>query len=255
MRIAIIEDEALTAEDLAETIVSIDPTIEITDILYSVEQAVDYFRNTKNTDLIFSDIQLGDGLSFDIFRRVAISTPVIFCTAYDEYALQAFKANGIDYILKPFTAKSIKEALDRYQSLKKDLSGNVEAYNLVAALLKKERPAQEAAVLVHFKEKILPIKTEEIALFYFENDMTRLVTFDQKVYPVSKTLEEIQKLAGDNFYRVNRQVLINRKSIKDASHYFHRKLVINLTIPFVYKEPITVSKLKVTHFLHWLSGA
>jgi two-component system, LytTR family, response regulator LytT len=254
MKIAIIEDEKLTADDLAETIIRVDPAVEITAILYSVEQALGYFAENKNTDLIFSDIQLGDGLSFDIFKRVAISTPVIFCTAYDEYALKAFKTNGIDYVLKPFTTKTIAAAIEKYKSLKEGFTRNIETYSSIADLIRKETIAKESSVLVYFKDKIIPVRVEETALFYVENEMTHLITFAQKIYTVGKSLEELEKVTAGDFYRANRKVLINRKAIKDASQFFHRKLVLNLTIPFAQKEPITVSKIKVMHFLNWLAG-
>lgn len=254
MRIAIIEDEMLTADDLADTISKVNPSIEITAILHSVDQAVAYFRKSKNIDLIFSDIQLGDGLSFDIFNRINIPTPVIFCTAYDEYALKAFKANGIDYVLKPFTTKTIEEAIGKYKMLQQDFSRTIETYSSIAELIRKERISRESFVLIYFKDKIIPIKTEEIALFYMANEMIHLLTFDQKTYIVSKSLEELEIVAGTDFFRANRKMLINRKAIKDASPSSHRKLLVNLTIPFNSKEPVTISKLKVTQFLHWLSG-
>lgn len=254
MKIAIIEDEELTAHDLAETIIKADPNVKIAVILYSVKEAIAYFNKNEKPDLVFSDIQLGDGLSFEIFRVVPISTPVIFCTAYDEYALTAFKANGIDYILKPFTKKTVEAALQRYKELKYNFLENNAAYESITELLQKKTPQQDTSVLVYFKDKILPINTSDIALFYIENEITHLVTFNQKIYSVSKTMEELEKLSGRNFYRVNRKALINRKAIKDATQSFHRKLLINLSIPFIPAEPITVSKLRVTDFLNWLSG-
>jgi two-component system, LytTR family, response regulator LytT len=255
MKIAIIEDEQLTADDLAETIVKADPSIEITTILYSIEQAVSFFTENNNIDLIFSDIQLGDGLSFDIFKRISIPTPVIFCTAYDEYALKAFKANGIGYILKPFTTDSITEALEKYKLLKQDFSRHPDAYSSISELIRQGANVKDPSVLIYFQDRIIPVKFEEIALFYVETDMTHLITFNLKIYIVNKSLEELERIAGSNFYRANRKILINRHAIKEASQFFHRKLVLNLTIPFDYKEPITISKLKVTHFLHWLSGS
>jgi DNA-binding LytR/AlgR family response regulator len=118
----------------------------------------------------------------------------------------------------------------------------------------EQRLQQDVAVLVHFKEKILPVKITDIALFYIESDVTHLVTLDRKEHIVIKTMDELQKIAGEGFYRVNRKFLVNRHAIRDASQYFHRKLLINLTIPIVPGEPITVSKVKAAHFLNWLSG-
>ena len=254
MKIVIIEDEELTADDLADTIRKIEPAAQICAMLYSVNEAISYLTKNEKPDLIFSDIQLGDGLCFEIFKAVPISTPVIFCTAYDEYALKAFKANGIDYVLKPFTKKIISQALRKYKELKINFSRNNTDYDSLAGLLERSREPQDMAVLVYFKDKILPIKTIDIALFYVENQVTHLITFDQKTYHISKTLEELEKITGNSFYRANRKTLINRKAIKDASQYFQRKLLINLTISFTAREPITVGKLKVVDFLNWLSG-
>jgi two-component system response regulator LytT len=255
MRIAIIEDEELMANDLAETIIRSDPDSEITAILYSIKEAVSWFNKNEEPDLIFSDIHLGDGLSFEIFTAVPVSAPVIFCTAYNEYALNAFKANGIDYILKPFTKRTVTDALRRYKQLKQSLSRDISVYESVAELLEKRDTQQHTSVLVYFKDKILPIQTSDIALFYIEEDIAYLVTFNQKVYSISKSLDELEKLVGNSFFRVNRKVLIHRKAVKDTSQFFHRKLLINLSIPFTLKDHITVSKLRVTDFLNWLSGS
>lgn len=255
MRIVIIEDEKLTAEDLVDTIHAIDSQIEIVAVLNSVKEAIHYFQeNSKNNiDLVFSDIQLGDGLSFEIFSSIQLKFPVIFCTAYDEYALSAFKSNGIDYILKPFTRKTIEEALSKFRDLKKILSADDATFEKISELFENRKKPVITSVMVYVKEKIVPINLNEIALFYIENDIVRLKTFDQKTFPISNKLEELERLAGNNFYRANRKFLINRKAIVDASQYFHRKLQINLTIPLHSNEPITVSKVKVTQFINWLS--
>lgn len=254
MKIAIIEDEKLTAEDLAETILKVEPKAQIIASLSSVKEAILYFSKNEKPDLIFSDIQLGDGLSFEIFKAVSVLTPVIFCTAYDEYALNAFKANGIDYILKPFTKKIIANALHKYKELRNNFSRTASNYETILELFGNRNDRQDASVLVYIKDKIIPIKTNDIALFYIENEIAHFITFNQNTYTVNKTLEELETITGGNFYRANRRYLINRKAIKDASQYFHRKLVINLSIPFTSKEPITVSKVKVTDFLTWLTG-
>lgn len=254
MKIAIIEDEKLTADDLAETILKVEPNAQIVASLSSVKEAVKYFQKNENPDLVFSDIQLGDGLSFEIFKTVKLSTPVIFCTAYDEYALSAFKANGIDYILKPFTKKIITNALDKFKELRNNLSRTVINYETISELFGNRNNKQDTSVLVYIKDKIVPVKTNDIALFYIQNEITHFLTFSQKIHTVNKTLDELEITTGNHFYRANRQYLINRKAIKDASQYFHRKLLVNLSIPFTANEPITVSKVKATEFLNWLSS-
>ncbi len=251
MRIVIIEDEKLTADDLSETILKIVPDAQVIAFLYSVSSAIEWFKINEQPDLIFSDIQLGDGLCFEIFKTISINTPVIFCTAYDEYALKAFDANGIDYILKPFDEKTIESAFQKYNNLKSKFTGNNINLDQIIQLFKNKKKQSKGSILVYKQDKILPVRFDDIAFFYIENEITHLITFDNKSYTINKTIESIEEITSDYFYRVNRQFLINRKAIKEASQYFARKLSLTLTIP--YKETITVSKNKVPGFLKWLS--
>jgi two-component system, LytTR family, response regulator LytT len=252
MNIVIIEDEQLTADDLAENILDLDPEVQIIAKLNSVQDAVAWFQRNEHPDLIFSDIQLGDGLCFEIFKSRSITTPVIFCTAYDEYALSAFKANGIDYILKPFDKATIANALARYKELEKRFSVNAQKFETILHLFENRKPGKKGSILVYHKDKILPVRLEDIALFYIENEMTYILTFDQKSFTTNKTLDELEKMAGADFYRANRQRLVQRKAIKEAAQYFARSLSVTLTIPF--NETIKVNKVKVSDFLNWLSA-
>jgi len=250
MKIVIIEDEPHTAQDLASTIKKVAPEAEIMAVLPSVKEATAWFDNNDSPDVIFSDIQLGDGLSFAIFDAIDAGIPVIFCTAYDEYALQAFKAAGIDYILKPFTEKTIAAALAKYHALKDSFTKSIQSYATLEKGISDLK--KQSAVLVHYKDKILPVKLDDIAAFYLRNDLTHLTTFTKEEYFINETLEEAERLAGSRFYRVNRQCLLNRKAIKDVSKYFGRKLLVNLNLPFA--EKVTVSKVKASHFLAWLAA-
>ena len=252
MKIIVIEDEKFTADDLISTITSVEPEAEIVATLNSVKSSISYFRSQPHPDLIFSDIQLGDGLSFEIFNAVKITTPVIFCTAYDEYALNAFKTNSIDYVLKPFSTSAVEDALVKFNSLKQTFGGNDQQYKAIINLLQSRQTPQASSVLVHYKDKIMPLRLDHIALFYLDNKITYLTTLDQKTYSINKNLEELEQISGNHFFRVNRQCLINRKTVIDASHYFSRKLSINITVPF--HEKITVSKEKTPQFLAWLEN-
>lgn len=253
MEIIIIEDERLTADDLKETILRAEPDTEIIAILYSVKQAVDYFKQGKLPDLIFSDIQLGDGLSFEIFAPLKLKVPVIFCTAYDQYAMNAFKANGIDYLLKPFSTEKIKAALTKYQELKSNFSSKGSTrYDDVIKLLSENRSSKPEAVLVYLKDKIIPIRVDQIALIYLEFDIYKLVTLSGHTYTVSKSLDELENLLPPSFFRVNRQYILNHKIITDVASYFSRKLKVNISIP--HNDTITVSKERTPDFLNWLSG-
>lgn len=252
MRIVIIEDEKLTAEDLADVIVKLQPDVQLMATLSSVKEGLEYFKNNPAPDLIFSDIQLGDGLSFDIFKAINITAPIVFCTAYNEYALNAFRTTGIDYILKPVTALAVAQALNKYHTLRKEFAAEPVSYDAIFELFANKKPQITTSILVNYKDRIIPVKTEQIALFYIQFEETNLLTFDGKNYVINKKMEELERSCGEDFFRVNRQVLLNRKAVKDAAHFFSRKMVINLNITF--KETITISKEKTTPFLEWLAN-
>jgi two-component system response regulator LytT len=250
MNIVIIEDEKLTADDLAETISRLRPEMQITAIIQSVKEGLVFFKLPKDIDLIFSDIQLGDGLSFEIFSQVMIKAPVIFCTAYDEYALDAFKANGIDYMLKPFTDFSVETSLNRFLSLKQSMSSPVLQYNEIIRFFQAQRSAEAGSILVRHKDRIIPVDIKTIAFFQLRNAVVHIVTFDNKNYFLNKNLEDIEKTTGSSFFRVNRQFLINRKAVVDASSYLSRKISVKLSVPV--NDVITVSKEKIATFMNWL---
>lgn len=252
MKVLIIEDELPIARDLARTLQRIDPAIEIVASVHSVAQALAYFQSPGELDLIFSDIQLGDGLSFEIFQQVAADTPVIFCTAFNQYALEAFDANGIDYVLKPFGKASLQKALDKYHRLRGSSAAPVPDFTALVDLLKFQTPPAPKAILVHQGDKIIPVNLDRIALFYVEDRYTFAYTFEQKKFLVPQKLEQLEASCGPLFFRANRQFLVSRKAIRDVSHFFNRKLLLNLTVPFA--EQITVGKVKTPEFLAWLGG-
>jgi DNA-binding LytR/AlgR family response regulator len=249
MKVIIIEDEKLTAKDLAKNLMAIDKNIEIVTTIHSVEEGLSFFKNKYEADVIFSDIELCDGLSFEIFQRYQNTCPIIFCTAYQQYMLDAFKTAGIDYILKPFSKLSIEKALLKFNSLKENFEKSNPDFNKVFVDIKNNLLGKVSSVIVHQGDKIIPINGNDIALFFIENECTFTLTFDQKKYLVNQKMESLEKSFPD-FFRANRQFLINRKAVKDASHYFNRKMLANLNLPF--KEQIIISKLKTTDFIKWL---
>ena len=253
MKILIIEDEKLTAKDLARTLSGIDSQIEIVKMVHSIEEAINYFKTKQQIDLIFSDIELGDGLSFEIFEKLKITTPIIFCTAYNQYALEAFKTVGIDYILKPFSKQTIENALLKFQNLKEKLSNSNEQYSRLLDILKQNINPQSHSIIIHQGDKIIPLNTNDIALFFIEDELVFAYTFDGKKNNLSQSMDNLEKQFRIDFFRANRQFLVNRNAIKDASFYFNRKILINLNIKF--KEQIVVGKLKTTAFSHWLANS
>ena len=253
MRIVIIEDESLVADDLELNIIKLlSEPVEIVKLM-SVKEGIEYFNEEDMPDLIFSDIQLGDGLSFEIFLACEVLSPVIFCTAYDEYALDAFKANGIDYILKPFTTETLNAALQKYRQLKERFfTAQTPQMEALLQMMTGTSVQRSSSVLVYHQDKIIPIDVDDIAIFYLANEMVHLITFSGKRYFLNKNLDEMERLSGNTFFRANRQFLVCRKAITDVSSFFTRKLSINLKIPFT--EKIYVSKVKAPHFLKWLSN-
>ncbi len=251
MKIVIVEDEKFTADSLAETIYRVEPKAQIVTFLRSVDESKAYFKSNPSPNLIFSDIQLGDGLSFEIFEEVKVKSPIIFCTAHNEYLLNAFKTNGIDYILKPFTDKAIETAIDKYKNLTQILSTNTELFGNFRKTFEEKSQPKASSILIYQKEKIIPIKLEHIAMFYIKDLVVWLQPFVGKAVVVDKTLDALEQQCGDLFFRANRQYLINKNAVKDASHNLSRKFIITLTIP--YNDIITTSKEKLTLFKEWLS--
>ena len=251
MKIVIIEDELLVGESLALQLKEIRSDITIECILGSVEESIDYFSKYPQPDLIFSDIQLGDGLSFEISKYVEIKAPVIFCTAFDDYALDAFKSSGIAYILKPFSIASLEIAISRFEQLKAHLIGNVaKQYETAMKTLSQYQLKNSGTLMIRYRDRFLPIAFDQIALFQIENEITYMYTHNGKSYIIPETLEEIEKKVGIDFFRVNRQFIVNRNAIQDVVDYFLRRLKVNLSINF--QKDILVSKEKRKKLLDWM---
>jgi two-component system LytT family response regulator len=193
-------------------------------------------------------------LSLDIFSKVTINAPVIFITAYNDYALQAFKANGIDYIMKPFDEKDLEQALARYRRLTSRPSGGIDVtrlQQLVATL--RQAPTFRQSFLVHFRDRLMPLTVEEIAWFYTAEETSYAVTSDNKKYIVEGTLEQLQdQLDPKAFFRVNRQFIIHRRSIVEISLYFNGRLLVK-TIP-ESPDKMLISKARVPEFKAWMNA-
>ena len=253
MRILIIEDEKLTAEDLTESIQAALPQAQIIGVVPSIERALSFFSNKPEVDLIFSDIQLQDGVSFEIFHQIEIRCPIIFCTAFNEYALQAIKANGIDYILKPFAAEDVKKAMMKYLSWKTMMAGAGEQVEQqLAGLLKSIGGTRKQALLVHYQGRIIPINQDDVAVFFKENDVTYLITKQSKKYVYERTLEQLEEELSSQFFRINRQCIIQRDVVVETIQLFNRRLEVLITLSLAFK--LEVSRNRVANFLKWLKG-
>lgn len=253
MKVIIIEDELLVAEDLSSSLKQIRPEVEIQCILCSVKESIDYFTQHPQPDLIFSDIQLGDGLSFEISKHIQFTVPVIFCTAFDDYAIEAFKANGIEYILKPFNIASLEKAISKFENLRKQLAGEIEQkYKAAMKALASYKLINSGTFMVKYRDRFVPVSFDKIALFYLESEINHLYTHSGKTYLIPENLEEVEKKAGPAFFRVNRQFLVNHNAIQDVIEHFPRKLKVNLK--FTFTKEIMVSKEKRSKLLNWLAG-
>lgn len=252
--ILIVEDEKKTAEMLKE-LIEMQPEYLVVNSCDSIESAVSYLEKNQNMlDLLFLDIQLADGESFEIFEETAVNLPVIFCTAYDEYLLKAFKNNGIDYILKPFKEKDILQALAKFEQLKSSLAKNVHQQNARLGEIMAERKQHQKAFLVRFREKMIPIPVRDISLVMLSEGITYLFASRGEKFPIGKTLEEMENALDDQqFFRINRQMLVNREAIREIEPYFNRKVVVSFD--FKLPEKAVVSRLKVTPFWEWLEGS
>lgn len=247
MNILIIEDESITASDLAKSIQYIRHNYQVVYIADSIKNAMQYLQQSPKVDLIFSDIQLGDGLSFDIFNSIKSRIPVIFCTAYNHYAIDAFASNGFDYILKPYNMDKIRQAIEKYEhftSLSSSHSAIQSDY-----LAQIEPPHTPKALLIHIRDKIISLPIDNIALVGLTNGLVMIQTFDGKKIAVLKTLEEIEHLDPLSFCRANRQYLVHRKAIVEVQKSDNRKLKLSLNI--ILGDEVIISKEKSTSFLRW----
>ena len=248
MNVVIVEDEQHTAL-LLKQIIEKNPDFKVSHIIESVADAVAFFSSAPNAaDLLFFDIQLADGKSFEIFRHVDITIPVIFCTAFDDYSLTAIQNNGINYILKPFREEEIQGALTKYIKLFRSAHAPGALH-----LSLPGTAAYQQTFLTHFRGRTLVKRVEDIALFAIENEVVYLYTYKGERFPVFKNMEYIQSVCNPHrFYRVNRKILVNRDAIVQIEPCENRKITLWLSIT----EPvgIIVSRLKVTEFKRWLNS-
>ena len=251
MKVLIIEDEAPAFRRLEKVLEEVDPGIEIIDVIDSVEESVKWFENHQHPDLIFMDIQLSDGISFDIFDKTKISKPVIFTTAFDEYMLRAFKVNSIDYLLKPIVKEDLKQSMKKYNGLKSQFSPNLPDLEMLVKQINLTEKQFKSRFLVKVGEKLISVVTEDIAYFYTKNGVVYLVTNRNNKYLMDQTLEEISiELDPKVFYRLNRQFLVQFKHVAAIHKFAKGKLLIDLNP--APGEQVIVSAEKAPNFRSWL---
>ena len=245
-RVIIIEDETAAVVNLRSMLTAVMGDVEVVAVLESVEESVEYFSKKPSADIVFMDIHLADGDSFRIFGSVDIEIPIIFTTAYNEYAIEAFKVNSIDYLLKPYKEEDLRRALDKL-------------HRLTASEREQQRVGREQMVhsastqtmLVRYKDRIIPVNMEEVAFFYTSDERVTLTTLKGDSYPVDKSLEALQQqLSEGKFFRANRQFIISRSAVRDIAVWFGSRLALNLVV--ATPERIIISKARVPEFKQWL---
>lgn len=250
-RVVIVEDETAAAVNLRSMLTNIVDGVEVVAVLESVAEAVEFFGGAVDADVVFMDIHLADGDSFRIFQHVDIDIPIIFTTAYDEYALEAFKVNSIDYLLKPFKEEDLRRAIDKLTRLTRSERNEQNANR--NRMVERAQGQSVQTMLLRYKDKIIPVQMDDAAFFYTSEERVTVTTLSGDSYPVDKTLEALtQQLSHDLFFRANRQFIVSRRAVKDIAVWFGSRLALNLSV--VTPERIIISKARVPEFKQWLQS-
>ena len=243
----IVEDETAAYENLADMLAGMDPSVDIVANTESVRQTARWLQANPAPDLIFMDIHLSDGLAFAIFEHARVDAPIIFTTAYDQYALDAFKVNSVDYLLKPIKPEELRRALDKFARWsRQDIARYLERIAGLAAA-----PKYKDRLLIPVRDKLLPISVREIACFYTSDKSTSVFLRDGRSYPYARTLEQIAStLNPADFIRANKQYILSRDSVRDLTIWFDNRLLVTLDIEV--PERIYISKNKASEFKNWM---
>lgn len=251
MKTLIIEDEKPAARYLAGILKEIG-SLEVVDILDSIKSTVHWFEKNPPPELVFMDIHIADGSAFEIFEHIQITCPVIFTTAYDEYALRAFRVNSIDYLLKPITREAVEKSLDKLKTLTIK-AGSEPDIQLMLQSLRQKKSYKTHFLLSAKGNKIVPLPAGDIAFFYINSGKVEATTMDDRTFPLDFNLDELDlKLNPEDFFRANRQFIISKIAVKDIDLWFNHRLSVNMkvTIP----EKILISRTRVAEFRKWFTG-
>jgi len=251
MKAIIIEDEILAAKHLQHVLDEVGG-ISVTAVLESISETIEWFRINEQPEILFLDIHLADGSAFEIFEHINIGCPIIFTTAYDEYALKAFKVNSIDYLLKPVDADAVKGAMKKLERLSAKESIQPDIQNLINTFRKSS--AYKTHFLIPVKgDKLFPVQASQIACFFIDASLVRARTFEDKTYTFEYTLDELAGMLNpSDFFRANRQYIISRNSVKDVDFWFNSRLSVNLKVSV--PEKILISKARVSEFKTLFGG-
>jgi len=253
MKVLIIEDEPYARRELKRLLAKVPAEITVLECIDSIEDAVLYLKSNSAPDLMFFDIQLSDGLSFEIFNQVDIKTPVIFTTAFDEYAIKAFKVNSIDYLLKPIKLNELINAIKKYEDLSEQFGNKKSGLKLeqIEKLFEINKPRYKSRFIAKFGDQIKHIEIRNVAYLRAEDNEVMLVTTGNENYIIDYSLDQLAGLLNpDDFFRINRSYIITPGSIKKISKYFNSRLHLEL-IPDT-KSTVLISRVKVPEFMNWM---
>ena len=249
MKAIIIEDEIPASKHLQQVLAETG-NISVVSILESVSETIEWFSKQPQPDIIFMDIHLADGNAFEIFKHVNIKCPIIFTTAFDEYALKAFKVNSIDYLLKPIEVSDVRAALKKLEGLSENVSVKTALNGLIDTFNKASKYKNHFLIQVK-GTKLLPVQTSDLASFYIDSGIVKAYTYDGRIFIFDYTLDQLTDLLDpEMFIRANRQFIIARAAIKDVDIWFNSRLSVNLKISIPGK--IIISKARVSEFKNWL---
>lgn len=254
MKVLIVEDENFAAERLQLLLKEIIPDIQTNGPIDSVEGTIQHLKANSAYDLLFLDIQLADGKSFSIFEKVNVTIPVIFTTAYDEYAIKAFEVNSIDYLLKPISKEKLVASIEKFNKIRSHYAQSPIDYGELLQKLTSDKPQQfKTRFLVSRGDSLIPVSSNEIAYFCAEDGVVFLVTNDNKRYIINHTLEDLEcKLDPSVFFRVNRQIIVAFSAIQKVHNYFNYKLKLDITPD--PKTEVIVSKTRTSEFKLWMNS-
>lgn len=249
MQAVIIEDEKLSAEHLEYLLTSLSDDIEVIQILSSVQQANSWFEKNALPDVLFVDIKLTDGTGFDILDNIKNLPPTVFTTAYDNYAIKAFKYNGIDYLLKPINKKDLKKTLDKWEAQKSQMVNSLQAsQQLLKSLIKKD---YKKRFLIKIGEQYQVVETGQIAYVFSEDGLTFLMTNNAQKYPVDFSLDQLEDMIDPlQFFRINRKMLVTLEAVEQIHAYFNSRLLLKLFPPM--EAEVIVSRDRVGAFKKWM---
>lgn len=251
----IIEDEAAAAEKIAKLVTNHFPEATLAGPIESIEESIEWLTDNPMPDLIFMDIHLADGQSFEIFSEVSVTCPVIFTTAYDEHALTAFGHNGIEYLLKPIKEEAFQKAVEKYRSwIQQQDSPQPDWTSLLAGVQSNSNSkTYQKRLVIRYGQQIKALEIKDAAFFYIESKVTILNTFEGKEYPVDQNLEELQQILDPAvFFRINRKMIINIEAITKMSA--HTKSRVRLVLSPGFTEEVIVSSERSPVFKEWLKG-